>query len=441
MRAHFPRLFLIILLNVVSFTVIAQERLPCQYWNIDITNPACKRPQLIFKQYRNASTYAEHQSLLTDLNQLRNDDFQRLRAAKKAPDLYDPFVDLALMDWLDWYQVAFTAREENRQLLESDMWRSIIQLAHRDPYAAIKRLNKVSQSTAEDDKALSLLLTGMLTNRLKTMVEAANYAAFNSKTNDSSEERKRTQGLEEFIQTHKQEFNIGELCYGGNYNGRHFSAVEKQFPQSKYAQAAGYLSMMLNPCGECEGDFSCYLSKALEPTKQFFSKYPQSELVPILIKRVDNRLSGQFIVREALGDYLSKNEPHQSRDFATGEYNPLDAANVLIDFERSLNRIEPSAIINTKYLLGDLYVKLKQMGNAKRVLNWLSEHAPNSPEMSKLSLSLTNPVERQRITDAKLFAERKKKLSQTYWLQECELDKLWLGQEGIDCQEGRLANH
>jgi predicted Zn-dependent protease len=113
----------------------------------------------------------------------------------------------------------------------------------------------------------------------------------------------------------------------------------------------------------------------------------------------------------------------------------------LIDFERSLNRVEPTAIINTKYLLGDLYIKLKQMGNAKRILNWLSEHAPNSPEVSKLRLSLTNPVEQKRITDAKLFAERKKKLSQTYWLQECELDKLWLGQEGIDCQEGRLSNH
>ncbi|MFZ6799069.1 hypothetical protein [Undibacterium sp. Di24W] len=439
MQMYIRHFMLIVLLSAVSFNAMSQERLPCQWGNIDITDPACKRPQLILKKYRNASTYTEHQSLLIDLNQLRNDDFQRLRAAKKTSDSYDPFIDEALMDWLDWYQIAFNAREENRQLLESEVWRTLIQLAHRDPYAAIKRLNKVSQSTVGDDKALSLLLTGMLTNRLKTMAEAANYAAFNSKTNDRNEE-KREQRFEEFIQTHKQEFNIGELCYGANYNGRHFSAVEKQFPQSKYAQAAAYLSMMLNPCGECEGDFSCYLSKALGPTKQFLSKYPQSELVPIVIKRVDNRLSGQFIVRDALGDYLTKNEPHQSRDFVMGEYNPLDAANVLIDFERSLNRVEPSAIISTKYLLGDLYVKLEQMGNAKRILNWLSEHAPNSPEVSKLSLSLTNPAEQKRITDAKLFADRKKKLSQTYWLQECELDKLWLGQEGIDCQQGRLSN-
>ncbi len=440
MQIYIRHFMLIVLLSVMSFNTLSQERLPCQWSNMDVNDPQCKRPQVLLKQYRNASTYAEHQSLLIDLNQLRNDDYQRQIAKKTKAYLYDAFIDQALMNWLDWYQVAFTAREENRQLLDSEAWRSLIQLAHRDPYAAIKRLNKVSQSTVEDDKALGLLLTGMLTNRLEIMAEAANYAAFNIKTNDRSDE-KRAQRLQEYIQSHQQDFNIGELCYGGNYNGRHYSAVEKQFPQSKYAQAAAYLSMMLNPCGECEGDFSCYLSKALEPTRQFLSKYPQSELVPILIKRVDNRLSGQFIVREALGDYLTKNEPHQSRDIVTGEYNPLDAAKVLIDFERSLNRVEPSAVINTKYLLGDLYVKLKQMGNAKRVLNWLSEHAPNSPELNKLSLSLTNPVERQRITDAKLFAERKNKLSQIYWLQECELDKLWLGQEGIDCQEARLSNH
>ena len=137
MLSHIPRFILIILLQAVSLNAISQEHPSCDWANIDATIPACERPQVILKKYRNASTYAEHQALLSNLIQLRNEDFQRQIAAKKARDLYDPFIDDALMVWLDWYQVAFTARAENRQLLESETWRKHIQLAHRDPYAAI----------------------------------------------------------------------------------------------------------------------------------------------------------------------------------------------------------------------------------------------------------------------------------------------------------------
>ncbi|MBC3876027.1 tol-pal system YbgF family protein [Undibacterium flavidum] len=431
MLTHIRHFILIVLLNTISLSAISQERLPCQWGNIDVTDPACERPQVILKNYRNASTYAEHQSLMTALNQLRNDDFQRQIAAKRKVELYDPFIDEALMAWLDWYQAAFTARTENRQLLDSEVWRSVIQLAHRDPYAAIRRLNKTSLSTNENDSALSLLLTGMLMNRLNILAEAANYASFDIKTNDK-DEQKRSQRFSNYVEQHKLDFNTGETCYGGNYTGRHFAAIVKQYPQSSYAQGAAYLAMSITPCGECEGDFACYLSKGLAPTKEFLQKYPQSTYVPMLLKRAQNLINGQFIAKEAQADYLTKNDPK------SGEYTVSDVVKVLIDFENDLKHIAPSELIDMKFLLADLYVKLKQYGNAKRVMNWLTEYAPDSVKLSQLRQSLHTGAIIKRLEDVKQIAERKKKLMQNYWSQKCELDKSWLGQEGIDCQEVRL---
>jgi hypothetical protein len=74
MLNHVPHLILIILLSGVSLNAISQERPPCEWGHIDASNPACERPQIILKKYRNASTYAEHQALLNDVIQLRNDE-------------------------------------------------------------------------------------------------------------------------------------------------------------------------------------------------------------------------------------------------------------------------------------------------------------------------------------------------------------------------------
>lgn len=422
---------LIILFNAVSLSAISQERPPCEWGNIDVTNPACERPKVILKQYRNASTYAEHQALMNDVIQLRNEDFQRRIAAKKEVDLYDPFIDDALMIWLDWYQVAFTARAENRQLLDSETWRKYIQLAHRDPYAAIASLNKLSASADENDNALSLLLIGVLTNQLNTLAEAANQASAPMQSRDQDHE-KRSQRFDTYVEQHKLDFNVGETCYGGNYTGRHFAAVKKRYPQSNYAQAAAYLAMRITPCGECEGDFACYLSKGLDPTSAFLQAYPQSTYVTMLLKRAHNRIRGEFIAREAQGDYLSKSDPK------TGDYAPQSMANVLIAYEGSLKHIAPSELIATKLLLADLYIKLNQRGNAKRVINWLSEHAPDSAELTGLRQALASDQIPKRLESTRQVAEKKKKLLQAYRLQACELDKAWLGQEGIACQEARL---
>jgi len=422
---------LLILLSAISLPVISQERLPCEWGNIDVSNPACERPQVILKKYRNASTYTEHQSLLSDLNQLRNEDFQHQMKAKKTANLYDPFMDEALMFWLDWYQVAFTARAENRELLDSETWRKHIQLGHRDPYAAIASLNKLSASTDEDDSALSLLLIGALTNQLNTLAEAANQTSVSiqSKANDHE---KRSQRFDTYVEKHKLDFNVGETCYGGNYTGRHFAAVKKRYPQSNYAQAAAYLAMRITPCGECEGDFSCYLSKSLDPVGDFLRVYPQSTYASMLLKRANNQIRGHFIVRESQGDYLSKSDPK------TGDYTAQSAANVLIAFEGSLKQIAPTELIATKLLLADLYIKLNQRGNAKRVIDWLAEHAQDSAELGGLRKALTGDQPPKQVENTKQVAEKRKKLLQAYRLQACELDKAWLGQEGIACQDARL---
>lgn len=431
MPTHTLQFVLLILLGAISLPVISQARLPCEWGNMDVSNPACERPQVILKKYRNASTYAEHQSLLIDLNQLRNEDFQHQMKAKKTANLYDPFMDEALMFWLDWYQVAFTARAENRQLLDSETWRKHIQLAHRDPYAAIASLNKLSASTDENDSALSLLLIGALTNQLNTLAEAANQASVSiqSKANDHE---KRSQRFDTYVEKHKLDFNVGETCYGGNYTGRHFAAVKKRYPQSNYAQAAAYLAMRITPCGECEGDFSCYLSKSLDPISDFLKAYPHSRYVTILLKRANNQIRGQFIVREAQGDYLSKSDPK------TGDYTAQSAANALIAFEGSLKQIAPTELISTKLLLADLYIKLNQRGNAKRVIDWLAEHAPDSADLNGLRQTLASGPVPKRLENTKQVAERKKKLLQAYKIQVCELDKAWLGQESIACQDARL---
>ncbi|WP_395007252.1 hypothetical protein [Undibacterium sp.] len=419
------------MLQAISFNAIAQERLPCEWGHIDVSNPACERPLVILKQYRNASTYAEHQSLLNDVIQSRNEDFQRRIAAKKEIDLYDPFIDDALMIWLDWYQVAFTARAENRQLLDSETWRKYIQLAHRDPYVAIAQLNKLRVFADDNEHALSLLLIGVLTNQLNTLAEAANHASFPVKSNDD-DYQKRAQRFDTYVEQHKQDFYVGETCYGGNYTGRHFAAVKKRYPQSNYAQAAAYLAMRITPCGECEGDFACYLSKGLDPTSEFLQAYPQSTYVTMLLKRAHNRIRGEFIAREAQGDYLSKSDPK------TGDYSPQGVANVLIAYEGSLKQIAPPELIATKLLLADLYIKLNQRGNAKRVIDWLSEHAPGSAELNGLRQALASDQNPKRLENTKQVAEKKKKLLQAYRLQACELDKAWLGQEGIACRYARL---
>jgi hypothetical protein len=431
MQSHVSHFILIILLQAVSFNAISQERLPCEWGHIDVGNPACERPQVVLKKYRDASTYAEHQALLNDVNQLRNEDFQRRIATKKEVDLYDPFIDDALMVWLDWYQVAFTARAENRQLLDSEPWRKYIQLAHRDPYVAIAQLNKLRVSADDNDRALSLLLIGVLTNQLNTLAEAANQASFQVRSNDG-DYQKRSQRFDTYVEQHKQDFNVGETCYGGNYTGRHFAAVKKRDPQSNYAQAAAYLAMRITPCGECEGDFACYLSKGLAPTSEFLQAYPQSTYVVMLLKRAHNQIHGQFIAREAQGDYLSKSDPK------TGDYSPQSVANVLIAYEGALKQIAPSELIGTKLLLADLYIKLNQRGNAKRVITWLAEHAPDSAELNGLRQALASNHVPKYVENTKQVAEKNKKLLQAYRLQACELDKAWLGQEGIACQDARL---
>nr|WP_315481980.1 hypothetical protein [uncultured Undibacterium sp.] len=432
MHTHIRQFVLLILPSAMSLPVISQERLPCEWGNINVSNPACERPQVILEKYRNAATYAEHQSLLSDLNQLRNEDFQHQMKAKKTANLYDPFMDEALMFWLDWYQVAFTARAENRQLLDTETWRKHIQLAHRDPYAAIASLNKLSASTDENDRALSLLLIGALTNQLNTLAEAANQASVSIQSKDNDHE-KRSQRFDTYVEKHKLDFNVGETCYGGNYTGRHFAAVKKRYPQSNYAQAAAYLAMRITPCGECEGDFSCYLSKGLAPMSDFLQAYPQSTYVTMLLKRANNQIRGQFIVREAQGDYLSKSDPK------TGDYTAQSAANALIAFEGSLKQIAPTELISTKLLLADLYIKLNQRGNAKRVIDWLAEYAPDSADLNGLRQILASGPVPKRLENTKQVAERKKKLLQAYKIQACELDKAWLGQEGIACQDARLT--
>jgi hypothetical protein len=431
MLSHIPHFIVIILLQAISLDASAQERRPCEWAHIDASNPACERPQVILKQYRNASTYAEHQALLNDVVQLRNEDFQRRIAAKKEVELYDPFIDDALMVWLDWYQVAFTVRVENRQLLDSETWRKYIQLAHRDPYAAIAGLNKLSASADENDSALSLLLVGVLTNQLNTLAEAANQASFQIKSSDN-DEQKRSQRFDTYVEQHKLDFNVGETCYGGNYTGRHFAAVKKRYPQSNYAQAAAYLAMRITPCGECEGDFACYLSKGLDPTSAFLQAYPQSTYVKILVQRANNQIRGQFIAREARGDYLSKSDPK------TGDYTAQSAANVLIAYEGALKQIAPSELIGTKLLLADLYIKLNQRANAKRVIDWLVEHAPDKAELNGLRQALAHGQIPKQLESTRQVAEKKKKLLQAHRLQACELDKAWLGQEGIACQDARL---
>lgn len=432
MHTHILQLVLLILLNAMSLPVISQERLPCEWGNINVSNPACERPQVILKKYRNAATYAEHQSLLSDLNQLRNEDFQHQMKAKKTANLYDPFMDEALMFWLDWYQAAFTARSENRQLLDTETWRKHIQLAHRDPYAAIASLNKLSASADENDSALRLLLIGALTNQLNTLAEAANQASVSIQSKDNDHE-KRSQRFDIYVEKHKLDFNVGETCYGGNYTGRHFAAVKKRYPQSNYAQAAAYLAMRITPCGECEGDFSCYLSKGLAPMGDFLQAYPQSTYVTMLLKRANNQIRGQFIVREAQGDYMSKSDPK------TGDYTAQSAANVLITFEGSLKQIAPSELISTKLLLADLYIKLNQRGNAKRVIDWLAEHAQDSAELVGLRQALTGDQPPKQVENTKQVGEKRKKLLQAYRLQACELDKAWLGQDGVACQDVRLT--
>ncbi len=431
MHTHILQLVLLILLGAISLPVISQARLPCEWGNMDVSNPACERPQVILKKYRNASTYAEHQSLLIDLNQLRNEDFQHQMKAKKTANLYDPFMDEALMFWLDWYQVAFTARAENRELLDSETWRKHIQLGHRDPYAAIASLNKLSASTDENDSALSLLLIGALTNQLNTLAEAANQASVSiqSKANDHE---KRSQRFDTYVEQHKLDFNVGETCYGGNYTGRHFAAVKKRYPQSNYAQAAAYLAMRITPCGECEGDFSCYLSKSLDPIRNFLKVYPQSTYASMLLKRANNQIRGHFIVREAQGDYLSKSDPN------AGDYTAQSAANVLIAFEGALKQIAPTELISTKLLLADLYIKLNQRGNAKRAIDWLTEHAQESAELGVLRQALAVDHVPKQVENTKQIAEKKKELMQAYRRQVCELDKAWLGQESIACQDARL---
>jgi hypothetical protein len=426
-------LLVIMWLNAFPLSAIAQERPVCDWGNIDIANLGCDQPQRILKKYRNAATYAEHQSLMAALNQLRNTDFKQHDASKKKDFFYDSTIDEALMYWLDWYQVAFTARDENRQLLDNDAWRRVITLAHRDPYAAIIQLNKTAQSTDKNDVALRLLLIGMLSNRLNVLAEAATYAAYKIKA-DKHPDQNSADRLASYIEKHKKDYNIGETCYGGNYNGRHFSIVEKQFPQSRYAGAAAYLSMAITPCGECEGVFSCYLSRGLSPTEVFLLKYPESEYAPMLLKRSQNLISAQFSDREARADYMTKNDPKKG-----GEYDSLDAAKVLIDFEKTLNKVAAVELISTKFLLSDLYLKLKQTGNAKRILNWLSAQAPDSDEHRKLSLAIKNYVAAKSTPDVKEIAARKKRLVQRYWRQECEIDKAWLGQESIRCQDARLS--
>jgi hypothetical protein len=105
-----------------------------------------------------------------------------------------------------------------------------------------------------------------------------------------------------------------------------------------------------------------------------------------------------------------------------------------------LKQIAPSELIGTKLLLADLYIKLNQRGNAKRVIDWLSEHAPDNAELNGLRQALASGTVPKRIENTKQVAERKKKLLQAHRLQACELDKAWLGQEGIACQDARLKS-
>jgi hypothetical protein len=357
------------LLMVLPFYTSAQERALCEAGTIHATDSACQRLQALHKKYSATVSRAEHQALYRALVDFRNSP-EILDSATQI--VGENLIEQALMLWLDWYQVAIVAREENQQLLETESWRKVLALAHRDPYATLKRLNTAGKAVDDHDSVMRLLLAGMITNNLRVLAEVA-YA-------HPSIDVQEIQSLEAYVNAHKQDFNTGETCYGANYNGRHFSAVEKRYPSSSYAQAAAYLAMTITPCGECEGELTCYLSNRLIPTQQFLSKYPTSNYVAMLLKRVQNAIPLALGEKETQADYLS----------ASDKYVPLDVAHVLLSFEGYLKNLAPADQISIKVTLADWYIKLNQAGNAKRIVDWLVTQAADTPDLVRLKLAVSN---------------------------------------------------
>lgn len=327
----------------------------CLSSSIASANPTLPaQNEALYRAYQQARGQAEHQQL-----------YQKLQAyARENTAQYSSDLKLATHLWLDWHAL----REWLAPQLSLPWITQTEALAHRDPVAALKLLAQSGPGSTPEQQALSLLLQGFISNHLDGLWLA---------------ERRPAQALSAFdyARQHPNEYQTGELCYGVNYSGAAWQRVEKLFPATRWAEAAAYLSMQQQACGECEGEFACYLARDLAPVETFLAKYPQSGLAERVLQLALLRLQLHFVQRSASKDFLSQSE----------DYRPQDIATILVSFESKLKSLPDALQLRLKLGLLPYYLALNQTSNSQRVLAWLADQGHTTAYQQALATQASYP--------------------------------------------------
>ncbi len=311
--------------------------------------------QQLSENYKNLKTQQQHSELYQTL-------LSRSKSAKQfSEDETSKALQQVLPLWLDWYALYNWAYSDEKD----GGLEPLIALAHTDPLAALKQLqselnlNPKTQTTSQLNPKQSVsrqLLYGMIASDLDLF-----WLAAQSRTADDSNK------IENYVRTKPAEFGTGELCYSVHYKGRTFSEVQQKYPGTRYAEVAAFLAMRMRSCGECEGQFDCYLSRQLDNYERFLKKYPHSELAEQVLSLALIRLEKQFSEREANRDYLSSSD----------NYQPQQVADTLTRFEQALHALPNTLQSRLKLTLLPYYQQLNQSLSSQRVLNWLKQNADN----------------------------------------------------------------
>lgn len=286
--------------------------------------------------------------------------YQKMSAySQNHPD--DDITDFkhATQLWLDWYAV----RNWVLPQLQAPIIDKAEALAHRDPVAAINFLHKNTGGSQPESQALNALLLGFIRNNLDSLWLSERRPALGSTAYD-------------YANRHPQEFQTGELCYGVHYAGADWLQLEKKFAGQRLAEAAAYLSMQQQACGECEGMFDCYLARELAPAETFLQKYPHSELAERVVQQTLLRIQQHFAEQTSSTDFLS----------ASDVYQPQEAASLLVSFESKLKDLAAPLQVQLKLGLLPFYLALNQATNSQRIIEWLKINA--KPDVYQRALNL-----------------------------------------------------
>jgi hypothetical protein len=365
---------LLLFASAPSFAAEQSQGVNCTNSDVIQNKQKCDQLNVAWQMYVSASTLADHRKLFTFLDNAVAADQKTTSAnefdVREARPSFDSIL-AAHEIWLRWFVVTDSLADTDRAALASDAWRALLASAHRDPYAALAQLNKqIGRDPNSEDQGLKLLLAGMITNNLSALLEASSVV----------NQEEQNQKFESYVAANKRDFSTGELCYGSLYNGRHYGLVEKNFKPTKLAAAAAYLSTRLGQCGECEGIFDCYLNSGMDRYDSFLRNYPQSQFSKEILQQIALNIRQSFNLKAAQGDYLSADQ----------YYSPAYAAATLTRFESALKDVEPQLLIPIKALLGELYAKLNQPANARRVADWLAQYATGSTEQLRVEAAVAD---------------------------------------------------